>query len=161
MVTWSSKNPRNHIKLWTPTTICRNKNTMRRKLKYLTRFWSWCMGATCSIRSSHSRGKGMESPAQGPSLVLEERLVCVREFVYVWVWVCVCVCVCVYVCVIVNVFSSFQCRSYCCVFVYVQWFHTPPTHRNIFIQILTAVVYLHDNNVVHRDLKPENVLLQV
>jgi hypothetical protein len=41
------------------------------------------MGATCSIRSSHSRGKGMERPAQGPFLVLEERLVCVREFVYV------------------------------------------------------------------------------
>lgn len=31
--------------------------------------------------------------------------------------------------------------------------------RNIFIQILRAVEYLHSIGIVHRDLKPENILI--
>jgi len=31
--------------------------------------------------------------------------------------------------------------------------------RRIFIQLMSAVAYLHSNGIVHRDLKPENVLL--
>lgn len=27
-------------------------------------------------------------------------------------------------------------------------------------QLLSAIAYLHDNNVCHRDLKPENILLK-
>jgi calcium-dependent protein kinase len=30
----------------------------------------------------------------------------------------------------------------------------------IIRQILSAVVYCHDNHIVHRDLKPENLLLE-
>lgn len=29
----------------------------------------------------------------------------------------------------------------------------------LFIQLINAVTYIHQHNVVHRDLKPENVLL--
>ena len=31
--------------------------------------------------------------------------------------------------------------------------------RPLFLQIVDALAYLHDNNIVHRDLKPENLLL--
>lgn len=27
-------------------------------------------------------------------------------------------------------------------------------------QLLSAIAYMHDNNVCHRDLKPENILLK-
>ena len=31
--------------------------------------------------------------------------------------------------------------------------------RSIIMQILKAVNFLHDNNIVHRDIKPHNILL--
>ena len=30
---------------------------------------------------------------------------------------------------------------------------------NYFIQVLNAVLFLHENNLIHRDIKPENILL--
>lgn len=32
--------------------------------------------------------------------------------------------------------------------------------RDVVIQLVTAVVGLHRNNICHRDIKPENVLLE-
>nr|XP_039267751.1 serine/threonine-protein kinase Chk2-like [Styela clava] len=34
-----------------------------------------------------------------------------------------------------------------------------PVAKLLFFQMLSAVSYLHDNNVTHRDLKPENILM--
>jgi len=39
------------------------------------------------------------------------------------------------------------------------WLTTPRSRtRSMFRQMLEAIVYLHDNNVVHRDLKVHRVL---
>ena len=46
----------------------------------------------------------------------------------------------------------------------IQWF---PGHMNAarkkaaetMEQILSAIVYCHDNKIVHRDLKPDNMLI--
>lgn len=33
--------------------------------------------------------------------------------------------------------------------------------RHVFVQLLDAIKYLHQNNIVHRDIKPENLLFQM
>ena len=37
--------------------------------------------------------------------------------------------------------------------------YTEGTARDIFLQILLAIKFLHDNGICHRDLKPNNILV--
>eukprot|EP00658_Telonema_sp_P-2_P054826 TRINITY_DN43606_c0_g1_i4.p1 TRINITY_DN43606_c0_g1~~TRINITY_DN43606_c0_g1_i4.p1 ORF type:complete len:433 (-),score=93.18 TRINITY_DN43606_c0_g1_i4:40-1338(-) len=37
--------------------------------------------------------------------------------------------------------------------------YSEPDARHVFTQIVKAIKYLHENNVVHRDIKPENILI--
>ena len=38
--------------------------------------------------------------------------------------------------------------------------YSEKTAAAVFRQVLSAVAYLHENNVVHRDIKPENVVFK-
>ena len=38
--------------------------------------------------------------------------------------------------------------------------YSEKTAAAVFRQVLAAVAYLHENNIVHRDIKPENVVFK-
>jgi serine/threonine protein kinase len=38
--------------------------------------------------------------------------------------------------------------------------YSEKTAAAVFRQVLNAVAYLHENNIVHRDIKPENVVFK-
>merc|ERR1712168_1224912 len=44
-------------------------------------------------------------------------------------------------------------------FIHVQGILEEPEARKLFSQIMNALKYLHENNIVHRDLKCENILI--
>jgi len=49
-------------------------------------------------------------------------------------------------------------------FKYINWTYDKQTEDNIkhiFVSIVSAVKYLHDNDLMHCDIKPENILVKL
>jgi serine/threonine protein kinase len=73
---------------------------------------------------------------------------------------------------IVKLIEAFETEDFCCIVL--EWIEgedllekmlqhgqefTEEQARKIFIQLVYALIHLHDADIVHRDLKPENILI--